>query len=80
MNDAQIIAIVKCLMQLKAENLALYKWLLKDSVLPTSGLVPQIAEQRQRLEQLPAIAHALARTDPSQLPILLGTLSAVRPQ
>lgn len=31
MTDTQLIAIVKFLVQLKAENLALLKWLRKDS-------------------------------------------------
>lgn len=79
MTDRQAIAILKFLLQLKAENLALMKSLRKDGVIPQSGLSAEIVRERQRLEKLPTVAHALLMTDLTHLESLLGTVSAIPP-
>jgi hypothetical protein len=80
MTDAQLIAIVKFLVRLQAENLALRKTLIQTHQIDPSGLEAMIAEQHQHLERLGIVESALRRNDLSTLSVLLDTLSAVRPQ
>jgi hypothetical protein len=75
MDNAQLIAILKFLVQLKAENLALRKHAQNPE-----ALSQEIDGERQRLEKLPAVAHALARNDPTQLQSVLDTLAIIRPE
>ena len=77
MTDQQAIAVLRFLVRLKAENLALMKSLRKDGVIPQSGLSAEIEQERRRLEALPAIAHALLMNDPSNLQSALSTLSTI---
>jgi len=79
MTDDDVIAIVRLLVQIRAENLALLKCLQKDSAIPANFLRQQVAIQTQSLYQIPAIAQALSRNDPSNLPTLLSTLSVAQP-
>jgi hypothetical protein len=79
LNDAQLIAIVKFLVRLQAENLAMRKVLARSGQTGSSELDGMIAEERQVLERLPVIASALQRNDLTQLPILLDTLSTTHP-
>ena len=79
MTNSELIAIVKFLVRLQAENLALRKILIQDSRMDPDGQEEMIAEQQQNLERLPVIASALLRNDLSTLPILLDTLSTTRP-
>lgn len=79
MDDSQVIAIVKFLVRLQAENLAMRKVLIQAGKIEPEGLGAMIAEQRRNLEKLPVVASALLRNDLSTLSMLLDTLSKVRP-
>jgi hypothetical protein len=79
MTDPAVTAIVKFLVQLKAENLALLKHLEKEGSVPHNLLHSEIAMQRQKLESLPGVAHLLLMHDPNNLESVLDTLSTVRP-
>jgi hypothetical protein len=79
MNDSQLIVIVKFLVQLQAENLAMRKVLVQTGQIEPEGLKAMIVEQRQQLDRLPVIASALQRNDLSALSMLLDTLSTTRP-
>ena len=76
--DAQLIAIVKFLVQLRAENLAMRRALQQRGGPGDAGMDSLIEEQQRRLANLPVVANALQRADVSLLPILLDTLSRVR--
>jgi hypothetical protein len=80
MTDQQTIAIVRFLVHLKAQNLALLKHLQEETQVPTNLLDRQIAEQRQHLEGLPGVSAILLKFDLNNLQSVLDTLQTVRPK
>jgi hypothetical protein len=79
MTDAQLIALVKFLVRLQAENLAMRKVLVRGGGTGSAEIEAMIVEQRQALERLPVVASALQRNDLSTLQVLLDTLSTTHP-
>ena len=79
MNDADIIAIGKFLIQLQIDNLVLARLVLAGRSIGHAGLQGEVAAERARIEEIPTVREFLARNDPSKLSNLLSTLSAIRP-
>jgi hypothetical protein len=80
MTHPELTELVKFLVQLRAENLAFRQVLETGGQIGSAGLDDLIAEKRRGIESLPMIAYAVKRADPNNLPMLLDTLSTVRPQ
>jgi hypothetical protein len=79
MTDDPIIAIVEFLIDLKAENLALWKILAQANLIPASFPPPEMSETQKMVASHRAAAASLPRTGLSGIPTLLGTLSRIRP-
>ncbi len=79
LDKTQVTELVKFLVQLQAENLAVRKILTIAAHIGSAEMEDLIAAERQRLESIPVVAHALLRSDTSQLAVVLGTLSTVHP-
>ena len=79
MTDDQIIAVVQFLIDLKAENLALWKILAEANLIPEKFPPPEMGETQELVASLHTAAAALPRTGLSGIPTLLDTLSRIRP-
>jgi hypothetical protein len=79
MTNDQIIAIVKFLIDLKAENLALWKVLARANLIPASFPPPEMSDTQKMVASLHTAAASLPRTGLSGIPTLLDTLSRIHP-
>jgi hypothetical protein len=78
MSEDQIIAILKTLVDLKVENMALWKILSGANLVPLNWPPPEIGEAEQAVAALRAAVATLPASGMSQIPTLLGTLSRTR--
>jgi hypothetical protein len=77
MDNHDVVALVKFLVRLQAEHMALYH--LVGSPGSTDGSFPRLASKIQvELRALPFVSHALQESDVSQLPALLEILEVNR--
>jgi hypothetical protein len=78
MKDDQIIAILLMLVDLKAENMALWKIARKADLAPLAWSPPELREAEAALSNLRSGIATLQGSALSQIPILLKTLSKTR--
>jgi hypothetical protein len=75
MPDELVSAILTMLVDLKAENLALWMVLDKAGQVPQRWPPPELAKANQMVHSIRAGLSSLPKIDPQQIAILLATLS-----
>jgi hypothetical protein len=78
MKEKEISLLVKFLVELRSENLALRKAILQNGPIGAAGLDALIDEQRRRLLGLPTISEFLRIADEEHLAAPLNTLLTSR--
>lgn len=79
MEEKAVIAVVRYIVDLQAENRAMWEILRKAAIVPQKWPPPELIEARRKLHSIPVVAGTLGRNDVSQVEVLLSTLATVQP-